>query len=185
MKYQSFKTTKQKIQKIWEQNRANTSFTKNDLKKQDSLYSSQTFLKKPNIITILDRKDVNSKDVTYHFDLQGFPEWAINMARPLVYLELDSGFRLENSYDSFSAVQESFTNGTLKLNDILFGSWNVETYFVNYGGGFRYVFKPNVLVYFISSLTQFGWSASDSLPVYATLKLYIINEKNYNAIQSG
>ena len=177
-KYKSFITSKNKLEKIWDQSQDNTDEINENIQKISIDFNSVTISKKVNIFTLLDNALVTSNNyANYQFEFSNFPDWAVNFARPLIFYTLDSAYNIEQEKDEF-------VTGEVEIGDFQVIYQIVHTWWIKEGDLWRFNVLSDGNPRAIVTTSPFGYSAQ-SIPSYITIKLYILNEKNYNEIQSG
>ncbi len=177
-----FNTSNGKFQKMWEKSHDNKDRISTSIKKINVDFRSLNYLKKTNIVPIIENIDVSRSlyfaGTTYYVDLLNFPEWAINMIYPSVVFNLGE-YNIINDVGDFS---DRFNEGILKVDDFTITSYDYSYWIVKYGDAYRFTIKFHTSAYIVSNVYSYGWSSS-LLPMYADVNLHITNERNYNDIQ--
>lgn len=180
--YESFGKARRKIQKSFEKARLNLSEIKNqNIKKLEAKYSSENHYKPVTIIPVATDLLVDTSGQQVSIDLIDFPDWAINMARPSIVLSFDSAIQPQNEVESFFT---EFSNGDLSDGDISISKWNVSHWFTKESGLYRFTVRFDLNVQLATGVTEIGFGSVNINPI-ANVSLYILNERNYNELQSG
>jgi hypothetical protein len=182
-KYKSYSSTNKKLQKLFNRTNENENNIKNNIRKINKSFTSQTNYKSAQQIVISENLEITRTDdmTQVSVDLIGFPDWAINMVRPMIIYSFPSGFDVVNDVDGFAIENQ---NGTLKLNDVSFIRNNTNYWFVEHDNYYTFTVNFDIDFQYVSSKTEFSFDTSP-LPTFAKLKLFILNEKNYDELQSG
>lgn len=181
-RYESFGKARRKIQKAFEKARLNISETKNEnIQKFGEKYVSANHFKGVTIVPLVSEYVVDTSGQQITIDLLDFPDWAINMARPSVVLYFDSAIRPHEEVASFFT---EFANGTLEDGDLSIIRWNVAHWFTKQDGLYKFTIRFDLNLRIATGVSEFGFG-STAIPTYANVSLYILNERNYNDLQSG
>lgn len=180
--YESFGKARRKIEKAFEKTRLNLSEVKNqNIQKFQEKYKSENHYKPVTIIPIVSNYTVDTPGQQVTVDLLDFPEWAINMARPSVVLYFDSAIQPHEEVDSFFTA---FANGTLTDGTLSIIRWNISHWFTKQDGLYKFTVRFDLNPRIATGVSEFGFG-STAVPTYANVSLYILNERNYNDLQSG
>ena len=180
--YKSFDNTTHKIQTTWEKAQANQSeIDNNNIKIIETRFRSENHFKPVTIIPVVSEFQVGSSGSQVSVIMLDFPEWAINMAQPFVNFYFDSAYRPDEEVENFT---DAFNDGTLEEGDISIVRWNTFHWFTKQDGLYKFNFRFDLNVRVATSVTDLGFSTA-ALPTFTNISLYVVNERNYNELQSG
>lgn len=178
--YESFDNSKNKLQKVWEKTQDNTSQIRNEIKVVETPFLSQTNLKYVNIVSAYENV-IFDPNIQYSVFLPNFPDWAVNFTRPSIVYRTPTAYDMTKEITSFA---QEFSQGTLVEGMIQTVHINSRTWWTKVTGGWNFTIRPDVVVQVAQNVTPFAFQG---VPLNLTfdVKLYIINERMYHAIQSG
>lgn len=191
--YKSYNIVKHKIKNSFEKTQSNLSDINNDIKKLEIQFRSENHNKLITIIPVAINLLVDTPGQQVSVELLDFPDWAINMSQPLAIFNFDTAYNPQDEVESFF---QSAGNGTLKDGDISIIRWNTIYWFTKFSeeldsfgnitksGGYKFTFRFDFNVKVAINVNLPSYSSTD-LPVFANINLYIVNDKNYNELQSG
>lgn len=180
--YKSFDKTKHKIQTVWEKNQANLSEIDNqNIKKLEVSFRSENQYKPVSIIPVTSNLEVAIANPQLSVSLINWPDWVLNMIHPKIVFNLDSAYKPNEEILNFNDAHDE---GTLKLGDISIGRFNHFYWFTKQDGLYKLNFKFDLGVFVVDNISEIGWSSS-IIPTFVNISLYVLNERNYNELQSG
>lgn len=171
--FESFRNSKQKIQKSWERSEQNTNIL-HDIPLITLDFNSINFNKK--IINIPILTNVLADNLSKTILLENFPLWALNMIEPSIIYTIGDGF--VNKIIDISFL-EANANGTLKLGDVSIANQDLE-YWFNHIDQQNFLLKIfySINIREVSNITQFGFS-SRAIPTFITISLKLLNQRLY------
>lgn len=178
--YESFDNNKNKLQKVWEKTQDNTSQIRNEIKVVETPFLSQTNLKYVNIVTLYENV-IFDPNIQYSVFLPNFPDWAVAFTRPSIVYRTPSAYDITKEVTSFF---QEFGQGNLVDGMLMTTSINSRTWWTKVSGGWNFTIRPDVVVQQAQDVTESSFSGV-ALDLRFDVKLYIINERMYHAIQSG
>lgn len=179
--FESFRNSKQKIQKTWERSEQNTN-NLNDVPLVTLDFNSINFNKKIATVPIATNKlfgffTENVQTVL----LENFPEWAINM------IEVTCIYTMEDAFVNFPLIDDfniALNNGTLKIGDISITEQEFDYWFNNIDQtNFSLKIFLRAIARQIRSINLGVPSfQTDSIPLFFTLSLKILNQRIYETM---
>jgi len=178
MAYESFETSKNKLEKNW--NRAENNKNKLTTIPITSLdFNSINFNKKLTTIPITSTVTPGGSVINVHtILLKNYPKWALNMVEPSVIYTLGDGFV---SHLINISLTDAFNNGTLKNDDVTIELSRFKYWFNN-------IDKTNFLLKLFYSIgikqaivTNLGF-VGVGIPVTANISLKIYNHRIYETM---
>ena len=179
-KYNPFEKARRKLQKTFEKSEFNINEHRN-IKRIEKSFRSENHYKPVTIINIATAEPILLPGQRIISNLNNFPEWAVNMSSPSIVLSFDSAYKPSQAVDDFSI---EFANGTLKNGDITLIRWEIYSWFTKRDNGYDFTVKFDINPRVATGVSDFGFGSS-ALPTVADINLYVLNERNYNEIQSG
>lgn len=186
--FKSFDFSKRKLQKLWEQNEETTHIIDNDIKKLDTTYLSTHTFKRPQTFLLLDNINFINIGHQYVSQINGFPDWAISCSHLSVQIatwdtKTSNVAPIDISTAKFN-IEDEFAAGTLEINDITIDNIQYNYFWTKMENSYLFTFQPYFIISKVIEVETNSYN-TETLPCFITVKLTILNEKNYNAIQSG
>lgn len=175
-----YSVSKNKLRKIWENSEANSDKINNNVKKINIDFRSETFLKNINVVSLVENYDISESD-QIQIVFTNFPDWAVNFSKPSITFHFDSAYDPSTEVESFF---QAFQDGTLKEGDISIIRWNTFHWWTRETDLWKFNVRFNLNARVANSVSEHGFSTVE-LKTFANVKLYIVNERLYNEIQSG
>lgn len=193
--HKPFSTTKNKLATIWEQSQENSRNVSQYIKTVDTNFLSSQEFKRPTIVALFDNyfQDPNTFNPgdEFHIFFKDLPDWAIAMCHVGVSINTwdttnsnSASFDITKAYTSEAQVQSAFNAHTLKDGQIYLQKYQYNSWWTKLADGYKFTFQPYFLISIFSGVSNFGYSYGP-VPLWLNVKLSFLNEKNYNAIQSG
>ncbi len=173
MAYESFKNSKNKLEKIWDKNEQNTSEIDNNLSKFQVDFSSVSFNKKINTITVMqDRLIETFLNEVIVIDLLNIPEWIVNHINILPIVK---------PVGDINTDVVTSTPLNLEVGNILFNSisnhWIAKLADNNYQLKIKFFIATNIVLTTNTPLP--GNFTAELIPFTLDLSLKIINPRIY------